>query len=149
MGEVSCWRMKKKVCRGERKRKELGNWVATWGGWATSCGGDDSGQTGDKGAGVWRAWWRKREERKFMVVVKIGREDDFLLTLNLIFSSLGSWNSPLFIMGGRGICCFLLCQILVLNSVEKDPNHWLKVGTRNYQIWQLWCQSARNDYTRV
>jgi hypothetical protein len=24
---------------------------------------------------------------------------------------------------------------LALNSVGKDPNHWLKVSTRNCQIW--------------
>jgi hypothetical protein len=80
---------------------------------------------------------REREGRKFMVVAKIGRETDFLLTLNLIFSSLGPWNPPLFIGGGRGTCCLLWCQILALNSVGRDPNHWLKVGTRNCQIWQL------------
>ena len=119
------------------ERKELDNAVTTWGGRAIACGGDNDGQTGDEGVGVWRPRWREREERKFIVVAKIGRETYFLLTLNLVFSSLGPWNPLLFIGGGRRTCCLLWCQILALNSVGKDPNHWLKVSTRNCQIWQL------------
>ena len=58
MAAVGCWRMKKKVCGEERN--ELDNAITTWGGRAVACGGDDGGQTGDEGAGVWRPQWREK-----------------------------------------------------------------------------------------
>ena len=53
-------------------------------------------------------------------------EADFFPTLTYDFVPLKAWNPPLFIMGGRGTLCLYWGQILALNSIGKDLNHWLK-----------------------
>jgi len=68
--------------------------------------------------------------------------------LDPIFFSLRPSNPPLFISGGRGKSYLHWGKLLALDSVEKDPNRWLKVGMMYCQIvksaaagclsWPLW-----------
>lgn len=52
-----------------------------------------------------------------------GKELIFSQLWTQIFFTLRAWNPPLFIGGGIGTCCFYWCQILALNSNQKNPNH--------------------------
>jgi hypothetical protein len=88
------------------------------------------------------------EREKEKKCAETGKKLVFWLTLDPIFSSLRPSNPPLFIGGGRGQSCLQWRKISALDSDEKDPNRWLKVGMVHCQIvksaaagclsWPLW-----------
>ena len=55
-----------------------------------------------------------------------GKAGFFFQLLPLISSSQGMESIPIY-RSGRKTCCLLGCQILTLDSNQKDPNHWFKV----------------------
>jgi len=73
---------------------------------------------------------REREKK----CAETGKKLVFWLTLDPIFSSLGPSNPPLFIGSGRGQSCLQWRKLSALDSDEKDPNRWLKVGMVHCQI---------------
>jgi hypothetical protein len=68
-----------------------------------------------------------------------------LPTLNPNFSSLRTWNPPLFI-GSWGQSCLHEGKIFSPWCDWKNPNRWFKMYTLNYQIWQ--SKAARVGYFR-
>jgi hypothetical protein len=92
------------------------------------CGGTGGGKTSDGVLPVVAVEEGERKTEKQREMAETGKRLIFWLILDPILSSLRPSNPPLFISGGRGQSCLQWRKISALDSDEKDPNRWLKVG---------------------
>ena len=130
---------KKRICREEREDLAVavpiaGEDLGWWEGWDAVCWWRRNVSVGSLRAE--EATRREREERT-LAGRKTREKLVFWLILNLIFSSLGPSNPPLFIGGERRQSFSCWGKISALDSLGKDSNRWLKVG-------MVHCQNCRN-----